>query len=531
MQAYFAEELSDDEMPFTLPPIKPAAMDQNVQNSNPTPPTDAVIHPPPLPPAVTVTKVVAVEKQQQQQQQQPTETAKAPKADAPPPTKEKADTTIKTNDNHSNDNSVKYKKKKMALYIAYIGHGYQGMQRNPGAKTIEEDLFQAISAAGGISDANSDDSGFSKISWMRAARTDKGVSAVGQVVSLKMQIDPPENMLEKINQQLPHQISLLGIHRVTGGFDARKHCDKRRYEYCLPAWIFDPAITPQNVMQTVHYKSGAGFDDGFNFNTTAASALASASAAASAAAASDPPFTSSFIFDKAAQDKMTQILSSYNGTHNFHNYAARVHVTSSNAKRYIMSFTCHGTFQINGEPWVRMVVIGQSFMLHQIRKLIGMALSVFRGDIPESFLKMALKSKASLNVPMAPDLGLFLDECYFDSYNNKWGHLHSPINLKTHQDAVDVFKQERLYPHLARRDETEGINGFWLSTVTEENFGFSKWEEMHAEAERHGPQQPTKRQQKAMPQKGSTYKYKGNNKRSMEWNGDDNGDANGDGDE
>jgi tRNA pseudouridine38-40 synthase len=519
MQAYFAEELSDDDMPFTLPHIKPAAIEKKVQNSNPTPPTEAVNHPPPLPPAATVTNVVAVEEVEEEEQQQLTETDEAPKANVLPSTKEEADITIKTKDNQANTNSVKYKKKKMALYIAYIGHGYQGMQRNPGAKTIEEDLFQAISAAGGISDANSDDSGFSKISWMRAARTDKGVSAVGQVVSLKMQIDPPENMLEKINQQLPHQISLLGIHRVTGGFDARKHCDKRRYEYCLPAWIFDPAITPQNAMQTVHYKGGAGFDDGVDFHTTAA------------AAAADPPFTSSFIFDKVAQDKMTQILSSYNGTHNFHNYAARVHVTSSNAKRYIMSFTCHGTFQINGEPWVRMVVIGQSFMLHQIRKLIGMALSVFRGDIPEHFLKIALKSKASLNVPMAPDLGLFLDECYFDSYNNKWGHLHGPINLTTHQAAVDVFKQERLYPHLARRDEAEGINGFWLSTVTEENFGFSKWEEMHAEADRHGPQQPTKRQQKAMPQKGSTYKYKGNNKRSMEWNGDDNGDGSGGGDE
>lgn len=40
---------------------------------------------------------------------------------------------------------------------------------------------QAIRAAGGISEANSDEKGFMKIHWMRAARTDKGVSAVGQV--------------------------------------------------------------------------------------------------------------------------------------------------------------------------------------------------------------------------------------------------------------------------------------------------------------------------------------------------------------
>lgn len=40
---------------------------------------------------------------------------------------------------------------------------------------------------------------------MRAARTDKGVSAVGQVVSLKMVLEP-EDMVDRINQHLPPQV-------------------------------------------------------------------------------------------------------------------------------------------------------------------------------------------------------------------------------------------------------------------------------------------------------------------------------------
>lgn len=55
------------------------------------------------------------------------------------------------------------KKRKVALFLSYVGHGYQGMQRNPGAKTIEEDLFKAMSEAGGISEANSDEEGFKKV--------------------------------------------------------------------------------------------------------------------------------------------------------------------------------------------------------------------------------------------------------------------------------------------------------------------------------------------------------------------------------
>lgn len=76
---------------------------------------------------------------------------------------------------------------------------------------------------------------------MRAARTDKGVSAVGQLVSLKMVVGHTKyDVIENINKHLPAQIRVLGYTKTTAGFDARKHCDKRRYEYVLPAWAFDP---------------------------------------------------------------------------------------------------------------------------------------------------------------------------------------------------------------------------------------------------------------------------------------------------
>ena len=56
------------------------------------------------------------------------------------------------------------------MFLAYVGHGYQGMQRNPGAKTIEDELFRALHAAGGISDANADDNGFIKVGACRRRR-------------------------------------------------------------------------------------------------------------------------------------------------------------------------------------------------------------------------------------------------------------------------------------------------------------------------------------------------------------------------
>ena len=129
------------------------------------------------------------------------------------------------------------KKRKIAAFLAYVGKGYQGFQRNPGARTIEDELERAIVAAGGISADNAGD--FTKVQWTRAARTDKGVSAVGQCIALRMVLDPP-GVLERINAALPEGFKIFGYKRVTGGFNAKTMCDRRRYEYVIPTCAFDP---------------------------------------------------------------------------------------------------------------------------------------------------------------------------------------------------------------------------------------------------------------------------------------------------
>ena len=74
---------------------------------------------------------------------------------------------------------------------------------------------------------------------MRAARTDKGVSAVGQCISLRMMLDPP-GVIERINSHLPTGFEFFGYTRVTNGFNAKTMCDRRRYEYVIPTKAFDP---------------------------------------------------------------------------------------------------------------------------------------------------------------------------------------------------------------------------------------------------------------------------------------------------
>ena len=76
------------------------------------------------------------------------------------------------------------KRKKALVLLGYSGVNYSGMQRNPEVKTVEEELLKAMLKNDWINEE-----GFKspqQAFFQRAARTDKGVSAARQVVSLKL---------------------------------------------------------------------------------------------------------------------------------------------------------------------------------------------------------------------------------------------------------------------------------------------------------------------------------------------------------
>ena len=109
--------------------------------------------------------------------------------------------------------------------------------RNHNERTIEGDLFKAFVAAGAISKANADDP--KKSALIRCARTDKGVHAAGNLVSLKLIVEDPD-IISKINENLSPQIRVFGIERTNGSFSAYQFCDSRIYEYLIPTHCFLP---------------------------------------------------------------------------------------------------------------------------------------------------------------------------------------------------------------------------------------------------------------------------------------------------
>lgn len=317
------------------------------------------------------------------------------------------------------------RKRKCALLLAYCGAGYYGIQmqnRNDQFKTIESELVRALLAAGLIQEDHAETP--SKMSFQRAARTDKNVSAAGNVVSLKMLYD--DAVSEKINEHLPLEIRVIGCIRTTRGFDSKHHCTGRTYKYLLPTYAFAPV----EKFVTKDYRISGDI-----------------------------------------LQKVREMLGKYVGTHNFHNFTSGRKPNDPSSKRYIISFECGEPFLRDGMEFAILTVKGQSFMLHHIRKMIGLMIAIVRGYCGEDVLTKAW-GPVKVDIPKAPGLGLFLDELYYNGYNNKFGKdgMHQPLVWDKYREALDKFKDERIISYIAECELKENPMLKWLGTLQYHKF-------------------------------------------------------------
>lgn len=452
--------------------------------------------------------------------------------------------------------------------------------RNHREKTIEGDLFGAFVAAGAISKANADDP--KKSSLVRCARTDKGVHAAGNLISLKLIIEDSD-IVQKINEKLSPQIRVFGLTRTNGSFSAYHFCDSRIYEYLIPTHVFlpphprsflgkeltelakeaddvegyqsrqkevlnfweeteDKYIKPileqlnpsvrQLVVEALYNADASQLDaqdqaeagGQSNSKSVVDSAIGrhienSESAKAGLRKsglespvqgqsptkpedtylqlksqlldgttldtmveprrdeASDLGQTHLSSLDSAIKNlRLTYImarnayriqperlarvrssLSRYLGTHNFHNYTIHKNFKDPSAKRQIRSFVVNDQpMIINGTEWLSLKVHGQSFMMHQIRKMVSMVALVVRCGCHEGRLQDTYMQNR-ISIPKAPGLGLLLERPVFDAYNEKLvGEFgRESIDFSKFGKEMEEFKQREIYERIFREEERD----------------------------------------------------------------------------
>ncbi|KAI3430436.1 hypothetical protein D9Q98_005031 [Chlorella vulgaris] len=73
-----------------------------------------------------------------------------------------------------------------------------------------------------------------------------------------------------------------------------------------------------------------------------------------------------------------------------------------------------------GQACVMLSLTGGSFMLHQIRHMVGLAVAVARGSVPLEILHASLATPARINTPLAPPSTLVLTGAQFRPFMRSW---------------------------------------------------------------------------------------------------------------
>jgi tRNA pseudouridine38-40 synthase len=109
------------------------------------------------------------------------------------------------------------------LLLAYDGARFAGFQAQPGQRTVQGVLQDALGRLAGA-----------PVPVAGAGRTDAGVHAIGQVATARRPRDlEDESLLRALGGALPSDVSVLDCAQAPPGFDPRRDAISREYAYLL----------------------------------------------------------------------------------------------------------------------------------------------------------------------------------------------------------------------------------------------------------------------------------------------------------
>ena len=99
---------------------------------------------------------------------------------------------------------------RLKLTVEYDGTGFRGWARQPGVRTVEGDLLRALGGLYGSVDGPA-----------VAGRTDTGVHALANVVSVEVEGGPPpDRAAEALNAALPEDVAVVRSEQAADDFHA-----------------------------------------------------------------------------------------------------------------------------------------------------------------------------------------------------------------------------------------------------------------------------------------------------------------------
>jgi tRNA pseudouridine38-40 synthase len=234
------------------------------------------------------------------------------------------------------------------LTLQYDGSRYHGWQIQPGKRTIQGELVEAVSNLVGV-----------RTYVHGASRTDAGVSALGQVALFEIDSPiPTENFPKAINGRLPRDIVVTSAEEMPWGFDLMSGVTSKLYRYTIYTGRHRPVL---RLNQCWHISK---------------------------------------MLDVEAMNQAEQLLV---GKKDFKSFASAAD-RRDNSVRTI--FRCNVTAE---DKWIYVDVEGDGFLYNMVRNIVGTLVEVGRGRWKLEKITEILEAKDRTAAgPLAPPQGLCL---------------------------------------------------------------------------------------------------------------------------
>ncbi|RKH10011.1 tRNA pseudouridine(38-40) synthase TruA [Corallococcus sp. CA053C] len=261
-----------------------------------------------------------------------------------------------------------------ALWTWYRGGNFRGFQRQVEGPTVQDALEDALEQAG------------SPATVMPSGRTDRGVHARMQVISLRLDEEvPPEALPQRLAPFLPPDVGLCVAKRPPGSFHAQWSASGKVYRYRLTL-----GASPSEAWRP--YALDVGAEAGLQQGRT------------------------------VTPERLEALLARAVGTRDF----TAFHERSSPQKARTLA---SATLRELGGGLYEARLEGDGFARYQVRYLVGSALKVAAGLLSEEQWHAALDSGTSLAGFKAPAHGLVLWEVRYPAAVDPFGsgeRLHPP---------------------------------------------------------------------------------------------------------
>jgi len=238
--------------------------------------------------------------------------------------------------------------RKIKLTIQYDGSRYSGWQIQPGKRTIQGELVEALSNLVGV-----------RTHVHGASRTDAGVSALGQVGLFEIDSPiPTENFANAINDRLPHEIVVTSAEEAPRGFDLLGSVKNKLYRYAIYTGRYRPVLR-LNQCWHMHRK-----------------------------------------LDVPAMNQAAQLLV---GTKDFKSFASSADRRESSVRTI---FRCDVTAE---DKWIYVNVEGDGFLYNMVRNIVGTLVEIGTGRWkPEKINEIIEAKNRTTAGRLAPPQGLCL---------------------------------------------------------------------------------------------------------------------------